>query len=49
MSNMVWITVAKTKEVAKGTMKVVETKGKEIILGIVEEKVYAFSRRCGHI
>lgn len=38
---MVWVTVAKTKEVTKGAMKVVETKGKEIVLCNVEEKIYA--------
>jgi nitrite reductase/ring-hydroxylating ferredoxin subunit len=46
---MVWITVARTKEVTKGTMKVVEAKGKEIVLCTVEEKIYAVSRRCGHM
>ncbi|MCE5206714.1 MAG: Rieske (2Fe-2S) protein [Chloroflexi bacterium] len=46
---MEWIMVAKIKEVAKDTMKLVETKGKEIVLCNVEEKIYAFSRRCGHM
>ena len=41
--------VAKIEEIAPGGMKAVEANGKEIVLCNYDGKIYAVSRRCGHM
>lgn len=41
--------VAKVDDVAPGGLIAVEAGGKEIILGNRDGKIYAVSRRCGHM
>jgi len=43
------IEVAKASEIPSGSLKVVTAKGHEILLANVEGKLYAVSRRCGHM
>ena len=43
------VTVAKATEIPSGSMKVITAKGQEILLANVEGKIYAISRRCGHM
>lgn len=44
-----YVEVAKTDEIAPGGIKAYEVKGKEIILCCYDGKIYAISRRCGHM
>ncbi len=44
-----FVEVAKMDEIAPGGMKAVEVNGKEIVLCNYDEKIYAVSRRCGHM
>lgn len=44
-----FVEAAKTDEIAPGGMKACEVKGKEIVLCSYEGKIYAVSRRCGHM
>jgi len=44
-----FIEVAKASEIPSGGLKVVTVKGHEILLTNVEGKLYAMSRRCGHM
>jgi len=43
------VEVAKVGELPDGSMKKVEVKGKEILVGNWEGKHYAISDRCGHV
>lgn len=44
-----YVEVAKTDEIGPGGMKAVEANGKEIVLCNYDGKIYAVSRRCGHM
>ncbi len=43
------VEVAKLNEIAPGGLKAVEVNGEEIVLCNDEGKIYAISRRCGHM
>jgi nitrite reductase/ring-hydroxylating ferredoxin subunit len=43
------VEVAKLSEIAPGGLKAVEVNGAEIVLCNFEGKIYAISRRCGHM
>jgi nitrite reductase/ring-hydroxylating ferredoxin subunit len=44
-----FVEVAKLDEIAPGGMRAYEVKGKEIVLCNYDGKIYAVSRRCGHM
>ena len=44
-----WQTIAKATELPSGSMKHVETKGKEIAIINLDGKYYAINDRCGHM
>lgn len=44
-----FVEVAKIDDIAPGGMKAVEANGKEIVLCNYDGKIYAVSRRCGHM
>ena len=44
-----FIEVAKVSEIPAGGMKVVVTRGREILLANIEGTVHAMNRRCGHM
>ncbi len=43
------VEVAKSGDIVPGGLKAVEANGEEIILGNDDGKIYAISRRCGHM
>jgi len=43
------VEVAKVNEIVPGGLKAVEANGEEIVLCNDEGKIYAISRRCGHM
>ncbi len=43
------VEVAKSGDIVPGGLKAVEVNGEEIILGNDDGKIYAISRRCGHM
>ena len=43
------VTVAKVSEIPSGSRKVVTANGREILLTNLDGKIYAISRRCGHM
>ncbi len=44
-----YVEVANIDEIVSGGMKAYEVKGKEIVLCNYDGKIYAISRRCGHM
>lgn len=44
-----FVEIAKRDDIAPGGMKAVEANGKEIVLCNYDGKIYAVSRRCGHM
>lgn len=44
-----YVEVTKIDDIVSGGMKPYEVKGKEIILCSYDGKIYAISRRCGHM
>ncbi len=44
-----YVEVTKIDEIVSGGMKAYEVKGKEIVLCSYDGKIFAISRRCGHM